>query len=846
MGNLFINALLLWQHLLPGAEVHSHHSIFLCLLGLLASDLPIGTVPDSPIEDRWNLAGILTALTDLLAMQLTAQAGQGHYKCPYSIRNPPHPFVTVVTNRPDSWPLLQQQVQRLLTWPDHRVKTNALQLMEPFLKFVLLEPRQSPSFSALRTALVTGLLQGAPREMRQNIIEFLMKLLPCMQMDNTSSLGEVIMCVHSLVSYLHQHDAGHLSQIRTLSTHILALCVVAQKQGLDTGQLLEGLTTLIADHSEGVCSSSDILHLVELLSTSTERQWSSILQVLKHYTLQPMDRFLAGTLVLPLLSIIATPTSSVATQLASQVLGHVERVTASDNHPQDTSVYGHSCLRPETYSYQTYARLARHFSQNEAAAADWLTSIQSSLPNAGHVTYQLTSLVASILIVSKEQRIVGISLKVLTGLAETAMNQAPDLLPLLVYKLGRETRSEVKLEILHTMAETATHKVAIVPVLRTFQMLGMSACLKPVVLRLVTLLWKHQDRCFPHLQNMLLEKESDLASGKSLINEGLIARAASIRDICQNRPHQHGADMLVLVSAILNECTGEREAVAVAMALEGLRYLCEAEVVDIRTAWSVLAAKLQHDERSLVMCEVCRLFSLVPALEVTTREYEVFMSRAVDMLWMYTQSSDMAVASAAFQSLAKFHPSVFTIEHLPKEFHPDLEESTGSKDVDLKDVAQSRIAGDVYIRLMQSLPESLIPAYTELEKALVSHEVASVSRSILHTRTARTANPNKAFAAIPECIQSRYDRNPPPELRPSLAIGLLLSYDPLVPVGRDGKPRKQHIVQHGRSFHQMFYTLMNEVTMSLTEWNELLLLPQAWTLFMQRCFSAYLEVCCLC
>ena len=43
------------------------------------------------------------------------------------------------------------------------------------------------------------------------------------------------------------------------------------------------------------------------------------------------------------------------------------------------------------------------------------------------------------------------------------------------------------------------------------------------------------------------------------------------------------------------------------------------------------------------------------------------MSRAVDMLWMYTQSSDMAVASAAYQSLAKFHPSVFTIEHLPKE-----------------------------------------------------------------------------------------------------------------------------------------------------------------------------------
>jgi len=36
--------------------------------------------------------------------------------------------------------------------------------------------------------------------------------------------------------------------------------------------------------------------------------------------------------------------------------------------------------------------------------------------------------------------------------------------------------------------------------------------------------------------------------------------------------------------------------------------------------------------------------------------------------------------------------------------------------------------------------------------------------------------------------------------------------------------------------------LCHQVAVSLTEWNELLLLPQAWSLFMQRCFSAYLEV----
>ena len=80
-----------------------------------------------------------------------------------------------------------------------------------------------------------------------------------------------------------------------------------------------------------------------------------------------------------------------------------------------------------------------------------------------------------------------------------------------------------------------SHQVATVPVLRTFQMLAMSSSLKPVVLRLVTSLWKQQDRCFPHLQKMLAESGSDSGSGKTAVDEGLIARAASIRDICQTR-----------------------------------------------------------------------------------------------------------------------------------------------------------------------------------------------------------------------------------------------------------------------------------------------------------------------
>ena len=43
------------------------------------------------------------------------------------------------------------------------------------------------------------------------------------------------------------------------------------------------------------------------------------------------------------------------------------------------------------------------------------------------------------------------------------------------------------------------------------------------------------------------------------------------------------------------------------------------------------------------------------------------------------------------------------------------------------------------------------------------------------------------------------------------SAGLLFGYDPSITVGRDGKPRKQHLIQFGKQYYQMLYTLINEV-----------------------------------
>ena len=54
----------------------------------------------------------------------------------------------------------------------------------------------------------------------------------------------------------------------------------------------------------------------------------------------------------------------------------------------------------------------------------------------------------------------------------------------------------------------------------------------------------------------------------------------------------------------------------------------------------------------------------------------------------------------------------------------------------------------------------------------------------------------------------------------SPTVGVLHSYSPLVSTGRDGKPRTHQVVQLGRSYHQMLYTLLHEVQNGFCLWGQ--------------------------
>ncbi|XP_012410175.2 focadhesin [Trichechus manatus latirostris] len=426
--------------------------------------------------------------------------------------------------------------------------------------------------------------------------------------------------------------------------------------------------------------------------------------------------------------------------------------------------------------------------------------------------------------------------------------KVPSLIPLLMFKLGRPLEPVSYNDILYTLPTLGVHKVCIGQILRVIQLLGTTPQLRAVTLRLLTSLWEKQDRVYPELQRfMAMSDVPSLSVGREVQWEKLIAKAASIRDICKQRPYQHGADMLAAISQVLNECTKSDQATPAALVLQGLHALCQAEVVCIRSTWNALSPKLSCDTRPLILKTLSELFSLVPSLTVNTAEYENFKVQVLSFLWTQTQNKDPVVANAAYKSLSQFSAGEHTILHLPEKIRPEIpvsdeldeeEDDEGDeKEVDLS------IPGFCYLKLLSLTAPSVLPALEEFFTSLVKQEMVNMPRGVYHSalKGGVRSDQGKTIAGIPNFMLKMYETNKQPGLKPGLAGGMLFCYDISMYQSKDGKPLNRLMASRGRSFKQTSLALVHEVHIQLLEWHRAVFLPQAWLAYMNRAYHAILQ-----
>ncbi|XP_032248224.1 focadhesin isoform X2 [Phoca vitulina] len=819
------------------------------------------------IPSTRNTHGLIKAIMKLLQMQALkeGQGGEKNIRNLYTIRNHPQPLITMLEHRPDCWPVLLQQLTAFFQQCPERSEVSCIQIMAPFLWYLYCEPSQLQEYAKLRLTLLKVLLQprvpGDPEQpsvLEQQILQLCCDMVPCLQVKDLIQTTEVMLFIEEVYLSLLRHPVFWKIQLIQLTLQLLCVCEVSLTITGECSSLIH-----LLEHSVELLKEDFPVELVTigiallLLQTPASQQKPILSLALKLLSVaggQKIPRS-SWVLVMPVLQILSSTAledcismheeGPSRQQLALNLLEMVQQESYRDDHQK----LSYKLAFPITSMYGSIFTAWRilEVMREESAASDWLFSIESLLPITTVIPVHVFLLLAHLLVEDQGQNLRQI-LKVTTLLAQADSSQVPNLIPVLMFKLGRPLEPVLYNDILYTLPTLGVHKVCIGQILRVIQLLGTTPQLRAVTLRLLTSLWEKQDRVYPELQRLMAMSDvPSLSVGREVQWEKLIAKAASIRDICKQRPYQHGADMLAAASQVLNECTKPDQATPAALVLQGLHALCQAEVVCIRSTWNALSPKLSCDTRPLILKTLSELFSLVPSLTVNTAEYENFKVQVLSFLWTHTQNKDPVVANAAYKSLSHFSAGEHTILHLPEEIRPEIptpdeldedEDDEGDeKDVDLS------IPGSCYLKLLSLTAPLVLPALEEFFTSLVKQEMVNMPRGVYHSalKGGVRSDQGKTVAGIPNFILKMYETNKQPGLKPGLAGGMLFCYDVSTYQSKDGKPLNRLMASRGRSFKQTSLALVHEVHIQLSEWHRAIFLPQAWLAYMSRAYHAILQ-----
>ncbi|XP_063756490.1 focadhesin [Eleginops maclovinus] len=811
-----------------------------------------------------NVQGLIKLMGRLLQMQADQRDGETLFSCPYSIRSNPHPYITALENRVDCWPTLLLEIDDFIQQAAERNEPAYITMLAPFLRYLYCEPQRQPQHALLCHGLLRVLMPRHPaaRSLLQNkdqepvfesLLHCLCQLVPHMQVDSVEAVLEFCGFVDALLQVMVLAPEQRWRSERVgLILQLLCACRRCLSLNADCRPLLSLLQQLLPACQQELPLDELLMGVALLLLEVPAIQQTSLLNLALSLVPEQVELapWLTPVLVLPVLQLLSCSglTEALADQrrhrlnqdLAHILLRRISRET--DKLPQSSPPL--ALPLSSWYNELSVAlSILRKVTGDPAAAADWLLSVSSALSSGQSQLCSLSLMVTHLLITGRED-VCQLALKASQALAAADPCQVPSLLPVLMYKLGREKNPALAHAVLNCLPNLGTHKLCVPMVLQTLNMLASAPKLRSVAMRLLTALWKKQDRIYPDLQRLLGQQDSRGGLGKDVQWEQILSRAACLRDICRERPYQHGGDMLAAITLTLQQCTRPDMATPAALALQGLQELCRAEVVDIVSTWRSLGPQLSCDSRPQMVRVVSELLALVPQLAVKSEEYQKLKEEVVSFLWNNAVSKDPEVASCGYRALADFPEEAHTVNLLPEAArpakHPENEEEEQNEEEE-KDLS---VPGPSYVKLMALTPVSVLPAFEIFLSSLVKQEMNKMPRGVYFSALRGgnlRSDQGKTMAGIPSFMLRTYEKNKQPGLKPGLAAGLLLSYELPVQMDREGRAIERFLVSRSRSYQQTLAALIHEVNIQLSEWHRAILLPQAWRGFMSRAFHAALQ-----
>ncbi|XP_051911869.1 focadhesin isoform X2 [Hippocampus zosterae] len=807
-----------------------------------------------------NVHGLVRVVGKLLQMQADRRDRDVSFTCPYGIRNSPHPYITALENRPDCWTAILAVMAEFVQQAVDRNEPAYVAMLVPFLRYLYCQPERRPEHGFLRQGLLRTLLPPHDKERDEDspafdsLLRCLCRLVPHMPVDCVETALELHWMVDALLPGLSvkRREAWRSERLRLL-LQLLCACQRCLSFSGDCRPLVDLMMELVPTCRQELPFDELLMGVALLLFEAPAAQQTSLLSLV--LTLAPehteLSQWVSPVLVLPVLQLLSCSdvteplaerrTRDLNQELAQRVL---RSVTGQEAKPQQSCLPEALLLTPWFSEVRLTVSTLRQAVRHPSAAVDWLLSFTSAQSSNQRLPRSLALMVTHLLLTGQDD-VCRLALDAVRAIAATDPHQVPSLLPVLLFKLGKETDPSLTHAVLDCLPNLGTHKLCVPAILQTLGTLASSLKLKAVAMRLTAALWKKEDRVYPELQRLLAQPDNTVVMGRETQWEQVLARAACLRDICRERPYQHASDMLAAIALTLKQCSRGDQVTPAVLALQGLQELCRAEVVDIVSTWRSLGPELRCDSRPPMVKAVSQLLALVPQLAVMSEEYQKLKEEAVSFLWHYAINKDPEVASCGFRALADFPEEVHTINHLPEAARPAAEPpEPAPEDEGEEEEKDFSVAGSSYVKLLTLTPPPALAALELFLTSLIKQETSRMPRGVYFSALrggGLRSDQGKTMAGIPAFMLKSYEKNKQPGLKAGLAAGLLLCYELPQQTDRAGRPLRRLLLSRSRSYQQTMTALIHEVNIQPSEWHRALLLPEAWRGFMNRTFHAVLE-----
>lgn len=287
----------------------------------------------------------------------------------------------------------------------------------------------------------------------------------------------------------------------------------------------------------------------------------------------PCHVTLLNTLAASLLKWLAYPSllCSDALVIAKELLIKIMSLNNSGNDIVSNKML--LIFRHSNRYIQFYMELIDSLYSLEGDVLSWLENLSLAPVD---LRYMCKLVLCGIFLRSDEPLVVQKVCHILVQIANEINSFALHMLSLLLHKLTKTHDSSTLEYLLLAVPELAMTKENLPIVIHTLDtLLNSGKPLKYFAMRLYLKALKKESRCYRFISTALMDTMEKDRSWQSDVT-----CARTMKYICENRP-EHGAELVPLLSQILNRCIDLNSGAASALALDSISALCKSTVIGI-------------------------------------------------------------------------------------------------------------------------------------------------------------------------------------------------------------------------------------------------------------------------